>query len=194
MVCGRNIRTGHESLYRPLLHLIRADNVSDKICFGFQTHVHTEGGRIVGSSFAYAQISGNVGRDPETKSTQSGKKIVSFSVAVEQGWGDNKTTGWYTVKVSGTGADFAEKLKKGSNVRVSGDLQIDSWDDKQSGQKRQSVVIWTNKVDYGESREAKSSSAPATRQAAAPPARQQAAPMVRPADHTSDPFEDDIPF
>jgi single-strand DNA-binding protein len=147
------------------------------------------------SSFAYAQVQGNLGKDPESRVTPSGTKIVTFSLAVEQGYGDSKSTGWYTIKAFGKGAEFSEKhLKKGSNVRLSGDLQIDSWDDRQTGQKRTATVILTHKVDFGESRGESKSSAP-TRQAAAPPTRQQAAPPPRAAVAEADPFgDDDIPF
>ena len=96
------------------------------------------------NSFAYCQVGGSLGRDPESKSTSGGNKVVNFSVAVEQGYGDNKSTGWFNVVAFKETAEFAEKhLKKGSAVRVVGNLQIRSWDDKTTGQKRYVTEIST---------------------------------------------------
>jgi single-strand DNA-binding protein len=144
----------------------------------------------VSSSFAYAQVAGNLGKDPESRATSGGAKVVNFTLAVEQGYGESRSTGWHNVVSFGDVALFAEKhLKKGSNVRVSGELRIRSYDDKQSGQKKYVTEVVAYKIDFGESRG--ESKAPATRQTAAPPARQQQAPATRAAE--ADPF-DDIPF
>ena len=67
-------------------------------------------------------IAGNLGRDAEHKTT-SNSEFCSFSVAVDDGWGDNKTTMWFDVTRWGKGADgLARTLRKGSKVAVSGDL------------------------------------------------------------------------
>jgi single-strand DNA-binding protein len=144
------------------------------------------------SSFAYAQIGGSLGKDPEVKSTPNGTKVTTFSVAVEQGFGDNKTTGWFTVVSFKETAEFAEKhLKKGSAVRVSGTLQVRSWDDKTTGQKRYVTEVVAHKIDFGERGEAKSGQTQA-RAAAAPQTRQQQQPEPRAA-VSDDPFADE-PF
>ena len=144
--------------------------------------------------FSFAQIGGVLGRDPESRSTPNGVKVVTFSVAVEKGFGDKASTSWFNVVAFDKNADFAEKyLKKGKSVIVSGDLQIKSWDDKQTGAKRQSTEVIARSIDFADT--GTRSEGGTTRQAPAP--RQQAAPQPRAA--TVDPFQteladDDIPF
>lgn len=67
-------------------------------------------------------IAGNVGKDAESKSA-NGNDFCSFSVAVDDGWGDNKSTMWFDVTRWGKGAQgLAKVLVKGSRVAVSGEL------------------------------------------------------------------------
>ncbi len=67
-------------------------------------------------------IAGNVGKDAEHKSV-NGNEICSFSVAVDDGWGENKTTMWFDVSRWGKGAQgLANALVKGSKVAVAGEL------------------------------------------------------------------------
>lgn len=68
-------------------------------------------------------LAGNVGRDAESKSTQDGTPICTFSVAVSTGFGDRKTTTWIDVTKWGKGAEgLAGILRKGSKVAVSGEM------------------------------------------------------------------------
>lgn len=67
-------------------------------------------------------IAGNTGKDAEFKTTQS-SEFCSFSVAVDDGYGENKTTMWFDVTRWGKGADgLARILRKGSKVAVAGEL------------------------------------------------------------------------
>jgi single-strand DNA-binding protein len=76
-------------------------------------------------------IAGNVGKDAEFKSTQGGDQFASFSVAVDDGYGDNKSTLWFDVTRWGKGAEgLARTLRKGSKVCVSGDLSTRVHDGK----------------------------------------------------------------
>ena len=71
-------------------------------------------------------IAGNLGRDPEMKYMPDGKAVTNFSVAVADGWGDNKTTIWFRVSVWGKRAETANQyLKSGSKVLVEGRLRVD---------------------------------------------------------------------
>lgn len=91
---------------------------------------------------------GNLGRDPEVRNTQSGAKVVSFSVATSDSWNDKSTgerknrTEWHNVVIFNSGlADTAERyLHKGSKVYLEGQLQTRSWDD-QNGQKRYTTEV-----------------------------------------------------
>lgn len=68
-------------------------------------------------------IAGGIGRDAETRTTQGGDKVTSFSVAVNDGVGQNKGTIWFDVSIWGKRGDaLAQYLTKGSRVAVSGDL------------------------------------------------------------------------
>ncbi len=78
---------------------------------------------------------GNLGRDPEVRFTQSGTKIVNFSLATSERWKDKQTgeqkekTEWHRVVIFNEHlADIAEKyLQKGSKVYVEGQLQTRKW-------------------------------------------------------------------
>lgn len=149
------------------------------------------------SGYCNVTVVGNLGKDPEIRSTPGGKKVASFSVAVDQGYGDSKRTEWVNCIAWEKLAELAEKyLKKGKTVALSGTLQTSSWEDKTSGQKRYKTEIVARDITFMDSgsksdspRQERTASAPATRQTAAPQTRSTA-----PA--TDDPFisDDDIPF
>jgi single-strand DNA-binding protein len=152
----------------------------------------------VRASFAYVQVGGSLGKDPEQKSTSSGTKVVNFSVAVEQGFGENKSTGWHNIVCFKDVAEFAAKhLKKGTAVRILGSLQVRSWDDKETGKKRYVTEVVAHKIDFGSGDGFGGETQRATRQERAVPApRQQAVPQTRAAAPVADEFigDDDIPF
>lgn len=95
-----------------------------------------------------AIIVGNLGRDPETRNTQSGGKIVNLTVATSESWNDKgsgdrkERTEWHRVVIFNDRlADVAERfLRKGRKVYVEGQLQTRKWTD-QSGQERYSTEI-----------------------------------------------------
>ena len=86
-------------------------------------------------------IVGNLGRDPEVRSMQSGDKVANLSIATSERWRDREgnsqeRTEWHRVAIFGRVAEIAEKyLRKGSKVLVEGRLQTRKWQD-QSGQDR----------------------------------------------------------
>lgn len=92
---------------------------------------------------------GNLGRDPETRSTQDGTKIVSFSVATSETWKDKSTgerrerTEWSKVVVFNENlARIAEQyLRKGSSVYVEGQLQTRKWTDQSGAEKYTTEVV-----------------------------------------------------
>ncbi len=91
---------------------------------------------------------GNLGRDPEIRSTQDGLKIVNLSLATSESWRDRNSgerrerTEWHRVVIFNERlADVAEKyLRKGSKIYVEGALQTRKWTD-QSGQDRYSTEV-----------------------------------------------------
>lgn len=92
---------------------------------------------------------GNLGRDPETRVTQDGKKIVNMSVATSESWKDKNTgekkerTEWHRVVIFSDGlANIAEKyLRKGSKVYIEGQLQTRKWTDKDGHDKYYTEVV-----------------------------------------------------
>jgi len=78
---------------------------------------------------------GNLGRDPEVRFSQDGKKIVNFSIATSESWKDKSSgerrekTEWHRIVIFSDGlAGIAERfLKKGSKVYVEGTLQTRKW-------------------------------------------------------------------
>jgi single-strand DNA-binding protein len=68
-------------------------------------------------------ISGNIGKNAETRTTQSGDTVTSFNVAVEDRQGKEKSTMWFSCSIWGKrGESLCQYLTKGGKVSVSGDL------------------------------------------------------------------------
>ena len=92
---------------------------------------------------------GNLGRDPEVRSTQDGMKIVQLSIATSESWKDKMSgerkdkTEWHRVVIFNERlAEVAEKfLKKGSKVYVEGQLQTRKWTDKDGLEKYTTEVV-----------------------------------------------------
>lgn len=69
---------------------------------------------------------GRLGRDPEMRYTPDGKAVSNFSVAVDQGFGDNKSTMWVRVSCWGKLAETASQwLSKGDIVALDGELKAE---------------------------------------------------------------------
>ena len=90
------------------------------------------------SSLNKVQIIGNLGADPDIRSTQDGRKIANLRVATSETWKDKNTgerrerVDWHSVVIFNEGlASIAEKyLHKGSKVYLEGQLQTRKWKDK----------------------------------------------------------------
>jgi single-strand DNA-binding protein len=91
---------------------------------------------------------GNLGRDPELRSTQDGTRIATFTVATSESWRDKMSgerkerTEWHRVVIFNERlAEIAEKyLKKGAKVYLEGALQTRKWTDN-AGQERNTTEI-----------------------------------------------------
>lgn len=76
-------------------------------------------------------ISGNLGKDAELRSTQSGDEVLSFNVGVKQGYGDNASTNWFRCSIWGKRArNLKDYLLKGVKVVAQGELSIGSYEGK----------------------------------------------------------------
>jgi single-strand DNA-binding protein len=70
-------------------------------------------------------LTGNLGRDAELKTTQQGGKVLSFSVGVKQGFGNDAKSVWFRCSLWGKrGESVAQYLLKGVKVTVVGSLAI----------------------------------------------------------------------
>ena len=91
---------------------------------------------------------GNLGRDPEMRSMQSGDRVANLSVATSENWRDRQSgerrekTEWHRVVIFDQNlVEIAEKyLKKGSKVYLEGQLQTRKWSD-QSGQEKYTTEV-----------------------------------------------------
>ena len=91
---------------------------------------------------------GNLGRDPEIRSMQSGSKMASFSIATSKRWKDKSTqeqkekTSWHNIVIFGDGlVDIVEKyVKKGTKLYLEGELQTRKWTD-QDGKDRYTTEV-----------------------------------------------------
>ncbi len=89
---------------------------------------------------------GNLGRDPEVRSMQSGDKVANLNIATSERWRDRdgnqqEKTEWHRVVIFGKVADVAERfLRKGSKVLIEGKLQTRKWQD-QSGQDKYTTEV-----------------------------------------------------
>lgn len=92
---------------------------------------------------------GQLGKDPEVRTTQSGSKVVSFSVATSESWKDKSTgekrekTEWHRIQIwnEGIGGVAERFLKKGSKVYIEGQLQTREWTDNAGVKKYTTEVV-----------------------------------------------------
>lgn len=94
---------------------------------------------------------GRVGQDPDLRHTQSGKAVVSFSLATNEVWKDangdvQQRTEWHRVEAWNNLAEIiAEYVTKGMKVYIGGSLKTDEWQD-QEGQTRHTTKISANEM------------------------------------------------
>ena len=134
---------------------------------------------------------GNVTRDPEVRYTPKGSAVCDLGVAVNRSYttdsGEKREEVTFVdVTLWGRTAEVAsEYLKKGRPVFVEGRLQMDTWDDKQTGQKRTRLRVVADNMQLLGGRPPGGAEPPGdTRQTTAPPKKSA----------SSEPDEDEIPF
>ena len=97
---------------------------------------------------------GRLGKDAEVKDV-NGKKVIQFSVATDQGYGDKKTTLWIDVSKWGEQTGVATYLKKGTQVYVTGEPSLFT-----SEQGKTYLKLRADKIELLGSREAAAPDAP----------------------------------
>ncbi|MGB4107018.1 MAG: single-stranded DNA-binding protein [Alphaproteobacteria bacterium] len=92
---------------------------------------------------------GNLGKDPESRSMQSGDKVCNLSIATSESWKDKATgerkerTEWHRVVIFNQNlVTVAENyLKKGAKVYIEGQLETRKWTDKDGAEKYSTEVV-----------------------------------------------------
>lgn len=149
-------------------------------------------------------LAGHLTRDPELKQIGADKVVASTSLAINRRWKDANGTQheeatFVEIECWGRTAELiGQYLKKGSPAYVEGRLKLDSWDDKESGQKRSRMKVVAEMVqflgtrptgEHGETGEsADHAPAPAPSRASAPPPKRRAAVTVAPPAEGEPPF------
>jgi len=89
---------------------------------------------------------GNLGKDPEVRTTTTGQRVANFSLATSRSWTGQdgqrqEKTEWHSIVVWGKLVDICEKyLQKGKQVYIEGRIETRSWQDKE-GQTRYKTEI-----------------------------------------------------
>jgi single-strand DNA-binding protein len=151
------------------------------------------------ASFNKVILAGNLTRDPELRYTPKGTAVARLGIACNRKW--KSETGEMKEEVTFVDVDafgktaetIGQYLKKGRPILIEGRLRYDTWEDKQSGQKKSklSVVLENFQfLDSGGGRGEGAAEAPRPRAAsgAAPAA------AAEPADGDAPPESDDVPF
>ncbi len=150
---------------------------------------------------------GNLGRDPESRTMQSGGKVVSFSIATSESWNDKASgerkekTQWHRIAIFNEKlGEIAERyLKKGSKVYLEGSLESRKYTDKDGAERETTEVVlarFRGELTLLDSRGADSgegggySRAPAAPRQNAAPARSSGPSWEAP----SSDLDDEIPF
>lgn len=97
---------------------------------------------------------GRIGKDPELKFGNNGKAIVRFSVVTSRRvlnkttneWSDEDTTWWNCTAFGALAENVAESLEKGCAVIVTGRAASESWNDKNTGEKRTAMKVIADEV------------------------------------------------
>ena len=100
------------------------------------------------ASFNKVILVGNLTRDPEVRYTSGGTAVTEVGMAVSRNWTDRSTnerkeeTTFVDVTLWGRTAEIAgEYLSKGRPCLIEGRLQLDQWEDKETGQKRSKLKV-----------------------------------------------------
>ena len=98
-------------------------------------------------------VDGNLVRDGEIKFSNSGKAVLSFSIAHNAKIGEKEEVHYFDITVFGKHAEYiADFAKKGSSVLVAGRLVQQRWE--KDGQKRSAIKIIGNQCSFGRVKDA----------------------------------------
>jgi single-strand DNA-binding protein len=93
---------------------------------------------------------GNLGSDPEVRTTPGGQRVANFRLATSRNWTGQdgqrqEKTEWHSIVVWGKQAEIAERfLQKGKQIYLEGRLETRSWQDKEGQTRYKTEVICEN--------------------------------------------------
>ena len=107
---------------------------------------------------------GRLTRDPEQRTTASGKNVVSFSIAVDRQSQDDQADFFNITAWDRLGDLVMQYLSKGRRVLIQGRLRQDSWEDKDTGKRQSRIEVTASDVTFldGPSGDNSGSAAPKT--------------------------------
>lgn len=96
-----------------------------------------------------ALIIGNVGKDPEIRSMQSGDTVASFSIATSESWKDKASgerkekTEWHRISCFNQGLNkvIEKYVKKGTKIYIEGQIETRKWTDKDGVEKYSTEIV-----------------------------------------------------
>jgi len=106
------------------------------------------------ASFNKVILMGNLTRDPELRFTPKGTAVAKLGLAVNRAWktetGETKEDVLFidVEAFSRQAETIGQYLKKGSPILVEGRLRLDTWDDKQTNQKRTKILVTAENVRF----------------------------------------------
>lgn len=126
---------------------------------------------------------GRLGRDAEVRHTQTGTPITTFAVAIDEGFGERKTTTWFDCAMFGErGEKVAGYIRKGDRIGVTGSIRLDTYTTR-DGVEKSKVALRVHDVTLLGGKQD------------APRSEPRPSGGTGPVEHTSDGFDDEsIPF
>lgn len=106
-------------------------------------------------------LMGRLTRDPEQRTTTTGKTIASFSIAVDRGGQEDAADFFNVTAWEKLGELVMQYLAKGRRVLVQGRLRQDTWDDKETGKKQSRIEVVATDVTFLDGPSEGGASAPA---------------------------------
>lgn len=147
------------------------------------------------ASFNRVLLVGNLTRDPELRYTPKGTAVARLGLAVNRQWKNDagearEEVTFVDIDAFGRQAEvIGQYLKKGRPILIEGRLKYETWDDKQTNQKRSKLLVVLESFQFLDSgRSEGAAGAPAARK----PASASEAPP--PAEPDGPPVDDDVPF
>ena len=145
---------------------------------------------------------GNLTRDPELRYTPKGTAVADISLAINRVWNNEQNqkqeeTIFVDVTLWGRQAELAQQyLTKGRGAYIEGRLQMDTWDDKETGKKRSKLKVIGESLQFLPDGRGQQGGGGGGQPSSRPPQQQRSGPpqgaTAAPADDFQE--EDDIPF